>query len=551
MGPGNPLTRDSAIRGYTLNLLAMSGLSIKDNQVIQVTVTGSDNANQRGQSHTTGITFTYTITGFDTFPPYITSGSYNFSTYLGLNASSIALDAGPDFDTGSWTYRTNTGVILNLTANKPIAITTINSQNFSGLQQVSELDSTEWSTSKTLLVGDNFSGTVAFEDHPVYNDNVIGQTYDTGSAPYNNYFKLNVFWIDRTAPDLTGDFTGNATFGTLHSSNKTTYILSSSNTGDLDYTTDDEFIVTAFSGDDGRASTSANDAGKSFVSSGGKDTNFIYTTGFAMTHDFLFTGETRSGRIITQDRAGNLTSQPAYININTKDLQIAAIPGFRDNGNFSYTGYIKLYQASGADFTGVFTRSSEIVADNSGIATLTQVAIDSLDQNNYLVVMKTPQHLSAGRTGDNGNWLDRTGIDFSAYFKPGAVWSGQTIQSDIDSFNKVNLTFGVDAPDYLTDTSDRAVLVPGDINRNDYIGATDIAIINNNLTVGNGYSPVADINQDGYITSEDQAIALKSSGRSGRRRIFTHTTALNASADATASTSGFWLDSASNGLSTQ
>ncbi len=56
---------------------------------------------------------------------------------------------------------------------------------------------------------------------------------------------------------------------------------------------------------------------------------------------------------------------------------------------------------------------------------------------------------------------------------------------------------------------DKSVLVPWDINNNDYIWAADLALVNHNMTVSFAtVNPDYDLDQDGYISSKDQSILI-------------------------------------------
>jgi hypothetical protein len=67
----------------------------------------------------------------------------------------------------------------------------------------------------------------------------------------------------------------------------------------------------------------------------------------------------------------------------------------------------------------------------------------------------------------------------------------------------------------------RSLLVPGDLNNNDYIGAADLAIVNDELTVDFGLvDSDHDFDNDGYITSKDQAILVENVTRNGFWRYF-------------------------------
>lgn len=64
-------------------------------------------------------------------------------------------------------------------------------------------------------------------------------------------------------------------------------------------------------------------------------------------------------------------------------------------------------------------------------------------------------------------------------------------------------------------------MVAGDVNENDYIGASDLALINSHLTVS--FAPVDgsyDFDKNDYITSKDQAIMIQNVQRNGFWRNF-------------------------------
>jgi hypothetical protein len=88
----------------------------------------------------------------------------------------------------------------------------------------------------------NYSGYVLFDDEATN----TGDTYLTGGDPYAELFLFDIFWIDRVEPSAsTGIYTG--TVVSVQIQNK--FLTLTGNTGgDANYITDDEYIITSFSG---------------------------------------------------------------------------------------------------------------------------------------------------------------------------------------------------------------------------------------------------------------------------------------------------------------
>ena len=126
-GPGSSRVRtgeNTKKRGYTLsadiigsNLFAINTL---DNQLVTVSVTGSDYANQAGTAHNASTNRTFLLTGFDRVPPYISGALYSFSTPSGV----VTTTGGAAFDPTTWTNRTTGAVALTVTGSESMQFVT-------------------------------------------------------------------------------------------------------------------------------------------------------------------------------------------------------------------------------------------------------------------------------------------------------------------------------------------------------------------------------------------------------------------------------------------
>lgn len=107
-GPWNPLTWNRETRWYTC-LLSLTGLTFESSQIIQVIITGSDNINFNGETHTGSIAFTISYiqswTYFDviTFPGSRPGGDFsNLGTLKFYNPSKTLVASIPVNTNSSW-----------------------------------------------------------------------------------------------------------------------------------------------------------------------------------------------------------------------------------------------------------------------------------------------------------------------------------------------------------------------------------------------------------------------------------------------------------------
>lgn len=166
----------------------------------------------------------------------------------------------------------------------------------------------------TAITGENTSGIIYIP--------IINRLGTTGVIPYE------VYWIDRTAPDITPTVTNlTDTSADLVLSGINTGQLTNSMTSNL--TGDDERKIITFSGVTiPSISGTLND--------------------FRLTRTVTFFAN-RSGYIIVADRAGN--TGMIYVNINNiGNLQaytIQARMGFRINNNYTASGDVRIFYFSG------------------------------------------------------------------------------------------------------------------------------------------------------------------------------------------------------------
>ena len=410
-GLGSGITWQDKARGYTCTI-NMTNLGVMTNQTIAVSITGNDNANQFHDIHTGATQFVLTVTGINNFPPYIVTGRY---TSIGANGTTT-LPAGPMFGPNfsqaaipGWNTWTNTSVVLTITGNKAIqalGVTANSYGNFHGVNLVNKSAGFQ----QQFTFDNNFSGFILFKD---VTDN-IGWTYQTGTDNYASYFNIDVFWIDTTPASLTL-LTGTSTaYGNQWTNLTKVYTLSGANVGDQRYTSDDEFQIIGFSGAannaSGLASTATPTASGNILTvlnSNSKQVNFIFTTGFALTQQFAVTGSSWSGRVLAQDRAGNISTQYIDVNVNpTQVFHITAVPSDRNVGSSNYfsnpgSGMIakmtfrKNYTLNGQNISGTVVESELIKTNPDGTYAITT----NVPDGNYLFTLEGQSTLSQWLTG--------------------------------------------------------------------------------------------------------------------------------------------------------
>ena len=213
---------------------------------------------------------------------------------------------------------------------------------------------------------------------------------------------------------------------------------------------------------------------------------------------------------VSLGKASFLDLQVLKDDINCSKCLVKALPAYR-YGTFTMTGFMWFW--IGDDF-------SAMSGDNSSTTGMVWFSADGTgefvytfpqDGSGYMALIKVPSYLSAGYTwvfdaGSSGS-LDFTnfiGLDSYVY---DSWW-----------YNKIYM---IDLPEVQGFSGDRSLLVAWDTNNNDYVWASDLALINYNMTVN--FSPVNtnyDFDKDGYITSKDQAIMLEAVRKNGFWRYF-------------------------------
>lgn len=295
-------------------------------------------------------------------------------------------------------------------------------------------------------------------------------------------------------------------------------------------TTDDEFIILGLSGKNGFPS---NPSYAKYDYAGGQ------TSGtWSLGHSGLVFEQGWEGCVMTRDRAGNTVCHDIKIELNQFTMELRAVLAQRlESNNYNWTGIARFYQFSGTSFTGVLTTTGlNITGNTAGTGTWT-ININNANATGFLVLLKTQSHLSVGYSGYlNWSTLTQTGKVFD--FTSGGNYQPWATNAT-GYLRQFNLTSNV--PSYVSGVN-AMYLVPGDVNWNDIIGATDLAIINFGLTVSlTSPSPANDFDADGFVTSRDQAILIENSSRNGFWRTFNGGFTGAVAPDATPSTSGFWF----------
>lgn len=548
-------TLNARWRGALLSSILSGGAlsGIRENQVIRVVFTGADRPNQSGATNTGNLIYTFTITGFDNIPPYLTTGNYqstgnNGTTLLGTDGL-FTRGAGDRFTTAQvtgWTQWTSGNVNLLITGSEVFQIltSTITGAGHGYLTSLNlTINNNAFTIAKILtFTGNYISGSFQFIDNPLYSGTIAeggsntGITITSGSANYAKQFAFDVFWIDQAIPALTSGYTNNSAQNSVPiNTNNVRVTLTWSNTGLINYnatavTTDDEFVILGLSGKNGFPS---NPSYAKYDYAGGM------TSGtFALVHSGLVFEQGWEGCVLVRDRAGNSVCHDIKIDLNQFTMELRAVLAQRlDSNIYSWTGITRFYQYSGTSFTGALTTTGlNITGNTAGTGTWT-ININNAAATGYLVLLKTQSHLSVGYSGYlNWSTLTQTGkifdFSFTGNYQP---WSSNAT----GYLRQFNLSAGV--PTYAA-SKDAMYLVPGDVNWNDIIGATDLVIINSGLTVSlTSPSPANDFDADGFVTSRDQAILIENSSKNGFWRTFNGGFTGAVAPDATPSTSGFWF----------
>lgn len=533
-----------------------------DNQELTVTVTAVDRPNQAGDVNTGTVTYTYTLTGFDREPPYLAAATYDYTGWDGTTDSTLTINAGEPYtatDIANWTQWTNQDVNLNLNGNEDFQIIagTVTETPLAYLPMpTNPLQSDASSTTgKTFVFTGNIgSGSFRFLDTP-YNmafghPQNTGLTYTTGGNNWTDEFTYDIFWIDQFIGVTTGTV-DNVDTGT-HGSPNVELTLTSTTGGHAGSILDDDIMIIGFSDGIG-ATPSPNTAAAAIAATtptgtGGtaepsNDTNFTQTKEIIFTNDW-------TGCIDVRDRAGNQEEVCVIINMATRPIELQAIPAFRPDDTYQSTGFVKFYQYDAGSFTGAFTTTGIVDFNDTAGTGEFLINIDIPTSSGYLITMKTEAHLSVGYTGnvpDANFYPNLTGLSFvlPTITNPAGTFDWfNNIDNGIDVNVGPPFTPGIPEPVVSAQLS---LMVPGDINWNDLIGATDLAAVNAALTIDGTPAGVEDFNRDGFVTSQDQAILINGSNKNGFWRTYTNNLATSSTSPTAGIdfndtfTSDFWL----------
>lgn len=192
---------------------------------------------------------------------------------------------------------------------------------------------------------------------------------------------------------------------------------------------------------------------------------------------------------------------------NCNKYSIKALPSQRSS-NFTFSGFMAFWinDIFANISTGNITSSWNVLFDSGGIGNFTYTIPNTWSW--FLVLLKSNSFLSVGYTwiynGSSIDFTNLTGLAPSVY----TTW-----WFDLYTFLSLPLS--------QWSSWTRSLLVWWDTNNNDYIWASDLALINNNLTVNLSPSDYRyDLNNDSYVTSADQAIMIQNVTRNGFWRNF-------------------------------
>lgn len=384
---GFTLTWERRQRGIDCSI-SLTGLNIQTNQLVSVTITGTDYQNYTNTTNTGSLNYSLTITWIDDIPPYIESSSYLWTGIWG-NATT---GAGPLFSIiqqTNWTGWTRNPVVINLTGSEAITIDAIASLTGSNLNAY--MTFTGLAINQAITFTGNGSGQVLFSDGL----GNIGSTFQSGASKYIDTLYVDVFWIDQITTSVTGSAYYTGMNGQLYTA---TLTLTGTATGNTNSILDDEFVIIGYSGT--------------------IQPNITYATGystgvFSLIHTGIIFNDNWSGDILYQDRAGNSGSLYTLISgINVKSTYtVKAFPGSRGINPFGTTGEFRVYNSSKVL---VYTASVMLNTDGTG-------SFDySLPGGTGYIVFKGLSHLAAmlsgysivpnsGQTFDFTTWLLLTG----------------------------------------------------------------------------------------------------------------------------------------------
>lgn len=199
---------------------------------------------------------------------------------------------------------------------------------------------------------------------------------------------------------------------------------------------------------------------------------------------------------------------------NCNKYTVKALPSFR-KWTFDFTGFMA--QWIGDDYSAMtgnnFVDSWTISFSGDGVGQFNYSFPN--DGSGFLLLLKPRSYLSVGYT-----WIFNLSDTWAISFT-----DKLSLPSNVYSSGRFDKTYMSDLPVIQWLNGDRSLLVPGDVNQNDYIGASDLALINGGLTVN--FDPVDvdfDLDRDGYITSTDQSIIIQNLTRNWFRRYFQNLT---------------------------
>jgi len=341
-------------------------------------------------------------------PPVIISWFYHQGTFVdsgnGYNPWGTAIKAGPAFQypgiypgDNNWntlssstgrTIWTNTAVVLDITWDKNIHIL---ENNLVGLP-IKIGNNDPQSPHKKLFITWNISSKILYFDY----SGAIGSwyKYNSGINEETGIFYIDIFWIDKTLPNITGLITYYSDHSTVTLSWDLAWISWTNK--------DDEYKVLNFSG--------IQPAPTSYLISGGNRFGLLHTIDFSWAW---------SGDILYMDRAGNTGS--IFVDIAwTKQYQFQAYPASRlitsstPNPNLASIYHIEVLSS-----TGLFVLSGSVGTNNYGTGVLKSYKELS---GNYQIKIQWLAHLSTLLSGvilnEQHKLIDATSGDLTRPYGP-------------------------------------------------------------------------------------------------------------------------------------
>ena len=409
-------------------------------------------------------TYPVEVTWIDLDAPYLTDAAYiTTGTYTGdstistpyIGTGTEGILPSPDFI--PWT---SGNVQLSVTGSEWIKITYVAS--LSEPLPVSLIDNSGFAINRTLTFTGNFTWFIWFRDEA----GTVTWAYDFGT--YSGTFFIDVFRIDRVAPDLTWS---NQTWLVNGVQVQSVFFnLTGNATGNTSYTEDDLFTVYAFSWAGGNTN---NPSLSWFTTSTTGRTSFTAI-------EFI---DNWSGYALTKDKAGNLAE--IFIEVNTISpaitYEIIVEPQFRTANNLSTTWYIVVYDTPSL---GTVLHEELVTIGDGGTGEL----IFNLVGGTHHILFETSQHLA--------HWLQSLNV----------TWGIVTL--DFRSWAYTNA---------LNGTTDSQYIIVGDVvkdgtNRN-IVNANDYSKLVIEEALGASASSIADLNKDTFVNATDVSAVISNLNR--------------------------------------